>query len=43
VDVAESIAGVTDVVSEVRAQRPAERGRIDDARKRSEDAIARRG
>jgi hypothetical protein len=42
VDVAESVSGVTDVQSQVRAQRPEERGRIDKTRERREDEIARR-
>jgi hypothetical protein len=41
-DIAESVAGVEDVLSAVRARRPEERGSIDPARKRREDAIARR-
>ena len=42
VDIAESVAGVRDVHSELRTRRPVERGRIDEARKRREDEIARR-
>lgn len=41
-DVAQSVAGVSDVLSEVRARRARERGRVDEARKRREDEVARR-